>query len=106
MGLLKMVAGERLICDPCYIKNVSYDGEPRFDALKCVKVLHDGDDGEYVVSCPIQEKALGVDSGRIWVMEAEFDCDVEEECLLSGYMRVPNVIPLEEIVIDNLIEEE
>lgn len=96
---IKMNAGEWLICDPGYIKKVSYAGELRFDALRCVKVLHEGDDGIYEVITPYFSRYLGVDSGRIWVMRAEFDCEVEEDSGFSGYMKIPEKYSWEEFKI-------
>ena len=74
-----------LIVDPGYIKRVVFADELRFDALKLVEVLHEGDDGEFTVETPRGVVMLGVDSGRIWKLQAEFDCKVELDAGLSGY---------------------
>lgn len=77
-----------LVIDPCYIKSVKDDsGELRFDALKCVKTLHEGDDGSYVISAGDTVELLGVDSGRIWVLRAEFDCTAELDAGFSRYLQ-------------------
>lgn len=85
MEKVRMSRGDKLIVDPCYIKNVTC-GEPRFDALRCEKVLYEGDDGEHkVVASNGETLWLGVDSGRIWEMAAEFECEVEVDSGLSGH---------------------
>lgn len=82
---IKLHAGDILIIDPCYIKHV--EGE-RYDMLKLEKVLHEGDDGEFAIRVG-QDKQLpvyiGVDSGRIWALRAEFDGRVVIDAGLSGY---------------------
>lgn len=67
-----------LIIDPCYINNVSLDigGQAKFDLLKLEKVLHEGDDGQFEVGYKGHKFNLGADSGRIWAMSAETDCEV------------------------------
>lgn len=89
METIKMKGGEVLVCDPGYIKGVwcywGEEKEPRFDALKLEKVLHDGDDGYFMVSVGDKAVELGVDSGRIWAMRAEFDVEVDIDAGLSGY---------------------
>ena len=80
-----------IIIDPCYIKSIKDStGATRFDGLRCVKVLHDGDDGIYNVYYLNPDKTrmdfgcVGVDSGRIWVMQAEFGkLEIETQ---SGYL--------------------
>ena len=87
MQNIKLDYGDYLVCDPCYIKSVKCGGEYRFDALRCERVLHDGDDGEYrIVGQNGDDAYLGVDSGRIWVMQAEFGVEVEMDAGLSGFM--------------------
>lgn len=89
MKTLELESKDILIIDPCYIKRVHFDGEDRFDALKCVKTLHDGDDGEFIVCAggwSIGE--IGVDSGRIWVLQAEFGCTVDVDSGLSGEVHI------------------
>lgn len=78
---------DKLYVDPGYIKNVTdSSGEPRFDALKHTKTLHEGDGGEFPVELPDGDVAyLGCDSGRIWEMTAEFGCVVTLDAGLSGY---------------------
>lgn len=86
---MKMKYNDLLIIDPCYIKSVKNSGEDRFDGLKCVKTLHEGDDGEYSVA--VEDRAIGfcgVDSGRIWVLRAEFDIEVELDNGLSPYCYI------------------
>lgn len=90
MTTIKLKYGDTLVCDPCYIKSVKgtmTDG-PRFDALKCVETLHDGDDGEFTITYKGHEDTLGVDSGRIWAMQAEFGCTVDIDAGFSGYMVI------------------
>lgn len=87
---IKVEMGDVLIVDPCYIKNAGTvwgekDIEPRFDLLRCEKVLHDGDDGEFPVEYNGETRYLGVDSGRIWQMVAEFEGTVELDAGFSGY---------------------
>ncbi len=88
MEMIKLNYLDLLICDPCYIKGVKCRGENRFDALKCVETLHDGDDGCYVVKVGDKETELGVDSGRIWVLQVEFGCEVEIDSGLSGHIVI------------------
>lgn len=88
MKTIKLDYLDLLVCDPCYIKGVKCGGENRFDALKCVETLHDGDDGEYGVKTAGGTHYLGVDSGRIWVMQAEFGCEVEIDSGLSGHLVI------------------
>lgn len=88
---------QKLVCDPCYIKQVKCAGENRFDALKHVKTLHEGDDGCFEVRFRGEKALLGVDSGRIWVMVAEFDCEVEIDSGLSGHLVLPEDLPLKDI---------
>lgn len=93
MANLHMNYGDLLIVDPCYIKNIStrWNGfvENRFDGLKCIKTLHEGDDGCYQISVNGDIKELGVDSGRVWVLHAEFGVDVELEDGFSGHILIP-----------------
>lgn len=90
METIRLNYGDILICDCGYIKEVSceWNGEKelRFDALKLIKVLHEGDDGVYTVRAGSKTADLGVDSGRIWAMRAEFECQVVLDSGLSGYM--------------------
>lgn len=88
METIKLEYQDLLICDPGYIKSVACSGEPRFDALRCVEVLHDGDDGEYPIETASGCHWLGVDSGRIWKMQAEFGCEVEIDSGLSGHLVI------------------
>lgn len=83
--MTKLEYNDLLICDPCYIKSVMACGENRFDALKHIKTLHEGDDGEYEFMLCDQRFSLGVDSGRVWVMKAEFDCEVDVDSGFSGH---------------------
>lgn len=90
MNTVKLNYKDLLVVDPGYIKNVvSYGDEPRFDALRLVRVLHDGDDGEYCYHYDNELFALGVDSGRIWALQAEFECIVTLDAGLSGYKVLP-----------------
>ena len=89
---MKIKNNTYLIIDPCYIKAVRYGTEMRFDALKQVATFN-CDDGSYSVSAVIDGSreelgSIGVDSGRIWVLKAEFDCDVIEDSGFSGYILV------------------
>lgn len=88
MTTIKLNYQDLLIVDPCYIKNVKTFGEQRFDALKLVNVLHEGDDGEYPIELASGCKWLGVDSGRIWELMAEFECEVEVDSGMSGHIVV------------------
>lgn len=78
------------MCDPCYIKEVvcrynEQEQDLRFDALRTVKVLHDGDDGCFsLLDNNNKLCSLGVDSGRIWAMVSEFDCEVLVDSGFSG----------------------
>lgn len=91
MQTIEIESTDLLICDPCYIKEVSFMGEPRYDALKCVKTLLEGDDGEYNVYLDNKCIAsLGVDSGRIWAMKPEFTCQVRIEAGMSGFSTIKN----------------
>lgn len=100
METIKLNYGDILICDCGYIKEVSceWNGEKelRFDGLKLIKVLHEGDDGVYSVRAGSKTADLGVDSGRIWAMMAEFEIEVEIDSGLSGYLVVKDT-PVEEI---------
>lgn len=93
METIKLDYTDVLVCDPCYIKSVKSDGEDRFDALKCVHTLHDGDDGEYGVKTTSGTHYLGVDSGRIWIMRAEFGCEVEIDSGISGHLVIKKDTP-------------
>lgn len=86
--------GDILVTDPCYIKNVAYADKARFDALKLINTLHEGDDGCYIfklrthIGTPDEDTRLielGVDSGRVWVLQAEFECTVTMDSGLSGH---------------------
>lgn len=89
METLNLTIGDTLIADPCYIKEVSYADEPRYDALKHIQTLHEGDDGEFPVKLDNGETIyLGVDSGRIWKMVAEFECVVKIDAGFSGYKLI------------------
>lgn len=83
---LHLKTGDYLVCDPCYINQVIAHDSLRFDALKHVKTLYTGDDGEqdfYLNEDKIY--TLGVDSGRIWLMCAEMDCTVKIDSGFSGH---------------------
>lgn len=92
MEVIKVNDGDILIVDPCYIKTVwtEWGGEKeiRFDLLRCEKVLHEGDDGEFPVKYNGETRYLGVDSGRLWKMVADFDGYVELDAGLSGYWLI------------------
>lgn len=89
MEKLNLLYGDVIVCDPCYIKRVSCkwggEREDRFDGLRLVKSLHEGDDGEFDFKLYGKEFSLGVDSGRVWAMKAEFGIEVEIDAGLSGY---------------------
>lgn len=87
METIELKYGDTLIVDPCYIKNVyvNLGGQARFDALKLEKVLHDGDDGEFEVEYADKSFVLGVDSGRIWALKAEFGCYVTLDSNFSRF---------------------
>lgn len=85
MQTIELKSQDLLIIDPCYIKHVE---DERYDALKLVKVLHEGDDGEYEISTPDKKALLGVDSGRIWVLQAEFGFSVDIDAGLSGFIHI------------------
>lgn len=92
-AVVKVEYGDRLIVDPCYIKTIwtefgENQKEVRFDMLRCEKVLHSGDDGEFPVEYNGETRYLGVDSGRIWQMVAEFDGFVEIDAGFSGYWLI------------------
>lgn len=88
---MQMKYKDLLVIDPCYIKSVKLKGtdEQRFDGLKCVKTLHEGDDGVYKITTDKSNDTMlgfcGVDSGRIWVLKADFNIDVELDNGLSPY---------------------
>lgn len=100
MKTIKLTTNDLLVIDPCYIKRVkmpiayskdtdSYDYEDRFDGLKCVRTLLEGDDGFYEIYCSKDYLgSIGVDSGRIWVLKAEFDVDVDVESGMSGVIHI------------------
>lgn len=86
MTKVEVQRGDRIVIDPCYIKGVVSSGKARFDALRCDKVLFEGSDGEYdVIASNGELYSLGVDSGRIWELVAEFECEVEIDSGLSGH---------------------
>lgn len=110
-NVIELKYGELLVVDPCYIKNVSDGIDSRFDALKLERVLHDGDDGEYAVkyNCSGDDWTttyLGVDSGRLWVLRAEFDCEVEIDSGFSGHLVLPEHTQVAIIDIDNNYDNE
>lgn len=76
-------AGDILICDPCYIKSVSHNGYLRYDAF-ITKSLYDGSDGEFRFRAKDDYFDLGVDSGRVWAMQAEFPVEVVIDAGFSG----------------------
>lgn len=92
---MRIKAGQYLIIDPCYIKKVTDGSDIRYDALKLIKSW-DVDDGAYelVYSVDMEDERLscsgelGVDSGRIWLLRAEFDCEVETDSGFSGELVV------------------
>lgn len=86
MEKIKLEMGDAIIIDPCYIKQVKYGGEMRFDALKHEKTLHEGDDGEFEIKLASGSRYVGCDSGRIWLMTSEFGCDIEVDSGLSGHI--------------------
>lgn len=87
MQTIKMKPNDVLVIDPCYIKGVDDSISTRFDALKLVRTLHEGDDGDYYVANNGYMLAeLGVDSGRIWAMQVEFWCNVKIDAGPCGYL--------------------
>lgn len=88
METIKLEAGDKIIVDPCYIKSVKSHGDLRFDALRTTQVLHDGGDGEFPVNANGKKYWLGVDSGRIWELTAEFSCDIEVDSGFSGHVII------------------
>ena len=90
--VVKVEYGDILIVDPCYIKTVwttyGEEKEVRFDLLRCKRVRHNGDDGCFPVKHNGVTRYLGVDSGRIWEMEADFDGYVEIDAGMSGYWLI------------------
>ena len=92
METINIEYGDILICDPGYIKFVgtewSGELEPRFDLLRCEKVLHEGDDGVYSVEYNGEKHELGVDSGRIWQMRADFGGTIQIDAGFSGYWLI------------------
>lgn len=88
MTKLNLKRGDKITLDPCYVKSVKDDiGDMRFDALKHIKTLHDGDDGVFDITVDSGQSApLGVDSGRIWTSQVEFPVEVEVEAGLSGFI--------------------
>lgn len=93
MKTIKLQYGDILVIDPCYIKSVKSCGDLRFDGLKCVKTLYEGDDGCFDVYRGDEKmyEGLGVDSGRIWALVAEFEVDIELDAGYSGYVSIMNV---------------
>lgn len=88
---IEMKYGDILVVDPCYVKSVECGGDLRFDGLKCGKVLHSGDDGCFTVWCGKEDMGdVGVDSGRIWALVAEFDVKVEVDSGFSGHLLIKN----------------
>ena len=86
---IKMKYKDLLIADPGYIRSVRCMDEDRYDGLKCVMTLHEGDDGYYeIFSGDTSLGEVGVDSGRIWVMQAEFDIEVDIDSGLSGEIYI------------------
>lgn len=87
---MKLNYNDTIIIDPSYIRSVKDSaGDNRFDALKHIKTLHDGDDGEFPITYTTSDgeahtEWLGVDSGRIWLLRAEFGCDVDIDAGPSG----------------------
>lgn len=99
MKRIELKANDLLIIDPCYIKHAGFDGEPRFDALRNRAVIHDGGDGEFYVKNGNEELGyIGVDSGRIWVLSAEFGCIVDVDSGLSGEIVLKDVDDVEKVV--------
>lgn len=109
MKTINLNTGDWLIIDPCYIKGVYEQGETsyaRYDGLRCVRVIHDGDDGMfdidikptngvpadyvYTTITPTSTLDLGVDSGRIWLLKAEFPVTVVTSSGYSGEIAIKN----------------
>lgn len=103
MKTIKMETNDLLVIDPCYIKRVKepiayrngegYDYKDRFDGLKCVRTLLEGDDGDYeIYHCRGKDidylGTIGVDSGRIWVLKAEFNIEVDIDSGMSGEVHI------------------
>ena len=82
MKNIKLDSGDILISDPCYIKGVfgEYGGRKEWRYDGCFEVKNRGE----VLG------DLGVDSGRIWAMVAEFPCEVEIHSGFSGHILIRN----------------
>lgn len=88
MDIVKLGTGDILIIDPCYIKEAKVslkDEDHRYDALRLVEAIYDGDDGDIPFDFRGKSYCLGVDSGRIWALQAEFPCVVRTDSGFSGY---------------------
>lgn len=81
---VSLMAGDILICDPCYIKAVRHAGYERHDAFT-THSLYNGSDGEYRFRAGDEYFDLGCDSGRVWAMRAEFDVELVIDSGFSGY---------------------
>lgn len=93
MNEVKLDYKDLLVVDPCYIKDITTLGEQRFDALRLVRVLHDGDDGVFLYHYDNEPFDLGVDSGRVWALQAEFECEATLDAGYSGYKVIPQGNP-------------
>lgn len=89
MQKLKLEHGDYLVIDPCYIKSIQQStGQPRFDGLRLIKAFDTGDGVFSVYVKNTLADRIGVDSGRIWVLKAEFDVFVEIDSGCSGSIVV------------------
>lgn len=86
MDTIKLNCKDLLIIDPCYIKHIK---DERFDSLKHIKTIHEGDDGVYDICIAGKYRdSLGVDSGRLWVIQAEFDTELDIDAGFSGFVTI------------------
>ena len=129
--VIKMKKDDLLIVDPCYIKSIKCKGRNGYDALRCVKVFYGEPETQHYIlngfdinSLPewakkyLVEKdtpyiwpksfskkligTLGMSSGRIWVMHAEYDVNVKIDSGLDGGCLLKNNVSDD---VDDVIEK-
>ena len=110
--------GKVLIVDPCYISAVIANDRLRLDALKLIKELDVEGDGDYHVWAKrhkddekvhwldgyFGDETCPVDSGRLWVFQAEIDCEVYLD-VYEGGESVLSYVPYEMGVKNDDVEE-
>ena len=89
METIKLQYQDLLICDPCYIKAVKSNNQLRYDALKHVKTIHEGSDGEYPIQLASRVEWLGVNPKTL---AKDLDITKEQLDLYLGGEGIPDEV--------------